>query len=438
MTTKRKISVRKILQAVFTLVLTGGCIAAILGASKIQQTEKLKGVFVHVKNEDKYQFLDKETLLKSIISKNELVTNKTQLGKINLKAIEKQVYKNAWVADAQVYVDNQRNMHIYATQHKPEARIFFENGPSYYLNKSLQILPVSDKFTYYTTVVTNVPWYNNDSLNQSARAKIIKLVKTVEKDSFWNAQIEQISMTPDMEFEMYPVLGTHKILFGDTSLAKRKLENLFGFYKNILNKIGWDKYQLLDARFDDQIVASPALAWKMPAKGFISNMDWVKTIMGDEPPSEASLKMTEAMAAAYKPAGSNTDEPKPSLSATNNTTTVIPLGNNNTTNTIKTTSTKPTTSPSVTVPKAPSPKTISSTSKPSSVSSTVSKATTVKPKAAATEKHVATTTTKPKTEAKPQDTKPKATTTNKDNQEKLKTTTNEKKQEEKQPKYILN
>ena len=241
-----------------------------------------------------------------------------------------------------------------------------------------------------------------------------------------------------MEFEMYPVLGTHKILFGDTSLAKRKLENLFGFYKNILNKIGWDKYQLLDARFDDQIVASPALAWKMPAKGFISNMDWVKTIMGDEPPSEASLKMTEAMAAAYKPAGSNTDEPKPSLSSTNNTTTVIPLGNNNTTNTIKTTSTKPTASPSVTVPKAPSPKTISSTSKPSSVSSTVSKATTVKPKAAATEKHVATTTTKPKTEAKPQETKPKATTTNKDNQEKLKTTTNEKKQEEKQPKYILN
>jgi len=298
MNTKRKISIRKVLQAVFTLVLTIGCIAAILSASKMQQEERVKNISLHVKNEMQYQFLDKQLLLSSIKNDNHLIANKTRLAAINLKKIEQDVYKNPWVAEAQVYIDNQRNMHIYATQHTPVARIFFENGQSYYLNDSLKLLPVSDKFTYYTTTVTNVPWFNNDSMNKVARAQIVSLIRTVANDSFWNAQIEQISMTPDMEFEIYPVLGTHKILFGDTIMAKRKFENVFAFYKNILNKIGWDKYQILDARYKDQVIASPALAWKMPPKGFISNMDWVKTIMGDEPKtnSNTSLQITTSQA----------------------------------------------------------------------------------------------------------------------------------------------
>lgn len=302
MSQKRKISIRKVLQTVFTILLTGGCVAAILSASKIQQNEKLRDIYLHVRNEHKYQFLDKQQLLQSVKTKNHLVAGITKLNSINLKSIEQQIYQDPWVAEAQVYVDNQKNMHIYATQNVPTARVFFENGQSFYLNDSLKLLPTSDKFTYYTTVVTNVPWVNNDSINKVARAQVLAIVKAIEKDSFWNAQVEQISMTPDMEFELYPVLGHQKILFGDTSMAKRKLENLLGFYKTVLNKIGWDKYEILDARYKDQVIASPALAWKMPAKGFISNMDWVKTIMGDEPKTENKNqpKLTTAPIATTK------------------------------------------------------------------------------------------------------------------------------------------
>lgn len=414
MTTKRKISARKILQAVVTLVLTGGCVAAILGASEIQQTEKLQNVFIHVKNEKQFQFLDKQTLLKNIIDKNHLVSSKTKIGSLNLKSIEQQVYKNPWVADAQVYIDNQRNMHIYAIQHTPSARIFFENGQSAYINNELKLLPTSDKFTLYTTVVTNVPWFNNDSLNKVARAKVVSLVRTVEKDSFWNAQIEQISMTPDMEFEIYPVLGTHKILLGDTALAERKFENLFGFYKNILNKIGWDKYQILDARFNDQIVASPALAWKMPPKGFISNMDWVKTIMGDEKnaPKTAIPQLNTTLT-------NNTI-----TTTTSQTITSIPLNNNPATTTTavaNNTNPKP-----VTVPKTTSPKTKTATSKPS----TNPTATTTKPSTGNT-----TVQAKPKPSTNENKSTPKATT----NETPAKTKTAEpKKEEDAKPKYILN
>lgn len=406
MSTKRKISVRKILQAVFTLVLTGGCIAAILSASKIQNTEKLKGVFLHVKNEEQYQFLDKSALLKAIKEKNDLVANETKIGSVNLKSVEQEVYKNPWVAEAQVHIDNQRNMHIYATQHTPAARVFFENGESYYINKSLKLLPTSEKFTYYTTVVTNVPWFNKDSMNLAARAKIVSLVKTIEKDSFWNAQTEQIAMTPDMDFEIYPVLGTHKILFGDTTLAARKLENLFGFYKNILNKIGWDKYQILDARFNDQIVASPALTFKIPAKGFISNMDWVKTIMGDEPKDASDTKLDMSLVSNY------------SANVTNTSPTATPV-------------------PKVTAASAPKP---TANITPVTVNTTHSAPKTVSPKPSVTSKPSIVNTPhstieKPKEQST---VKEKTTTEETKKQEKPKSNNTEEKHEEPKPKYILN
>lgn len=406
MSAKRKISIRKVLQAVFTLVLTSGCIAAILSASKIQNNERLKGVFLHVKNEEQYQFLDKSTLLKEVKEKNDLVINKTKIGSVNLKAVEQEVYKNPWVAEAQVHIDNQRNMHIYATQHTPAARVFFENGQSYYLNNSLKLLPTSDKFTYYTTVVTNVPWHNNDSLNLVARAKVVSLVKTIEKDSFWNAQVEQIAMTPDMDFEIYPVLGTHKILFGDTTLAARKLENLFGFYKNILNKIGWDKYQILDARFNDQIVASPALKFKIPPKGFISNMDWVKTLMGDEPKDASATKLDMSLVSNY------------SVDLVSANTSATPISQPTSASPPKpATHTKPVTvNTTHSAPKTVSPKP-SVTSKPSIVHTTQS--TIEKPKQHSTEKE--------KTKAQ----EPKK-------QDKPKNTATQEKKEDTKPKYILN
>lgn len=402
MSTKRKISIRKVLQAVFTLVLTGGCIAAILSASKIQKTEKLKGVFLRVKNEEQYQFLDKNALLKVVKEKAGLVVNETNIGSIDLKEIEQEVYKNPWVAEAQVYIDNQRNMHIYATQHTPAARVFFENGQSYYLNNGLKLLPTSDKFTYYTTVVTNVPWFNSDSMNLSARAKIVSLVKTIEADSFWNAQVEQIAMTPDMEFEIYPVLGTHKIVFGDTAMATRKFENLFGFYKNILNKIGWDKYQVLDARFNDQVVASPALKFKIPPKGFISNMDWVKTLMGDEPKDAAGTKLDMSLVNNY------------------------PVS-----------TTTPASVPAVKIP-ATSPAKPAANTKPVTVNTTHSAPKTVSPKPSVTSKpsivpHNQTTIEKPKNTAKEKVKEPEPK-----KQDKPKSTTPQEKKEEPKPKYILN
>lgn len=59
MSKKRKISVRKIIQVLITLVVTSACIVAVLSASKIEDTKKLAGIDVQISNEKTCHFLDK-------------------------------------------------------------------------------------------------------------------------------------------------------------------------------------------------------------------------------------------------------------------------------------------------------------------------------------------------------------------------------------------
>lgn len=281
-----KITFRKVLRLLLTLIVSVGSVVAILSASKKQDSDHIKNVYFKITNEEQYQFLDKKTIEHKLISENNIKANTTPLHSINATALEAMALKDSWVGKAQVYLDNQHNLHISLTQRIPVARVFFENGESKYLDTSLRLLPIASQFSYYTTVVTNLPQYNNDSSNKHIRASVVALVRYVDTHPFWRGQIEHIAVTPDGNFEMYPLLGSHKIIFGDTTLMVSKFERLFGFYKKVLNKIGWNKYTLVDVRYKNQIVASPSLPWKKPPTNAMSNMSWLQSIMEDAPKSE--------------------------------------------------------------------------------------------------------------------------------------------------------
>ena len=113
------------------------------------------------------------------------------------------------------------------------------------------------------------------------------IVRNLQADTFWNTQISQVVMDTAGTFELVPVLGNQKIVFGDTSRMRDKFDNLFAFYKTVLNRIGWDKYETLDLRFKGQVIASPSLPYKGPADKVVDKMNWINTIVAQEAQNEA-------------------------------------------------------------------------------------------------------------------------------------------------------
>ena len=286
MSLKRKISWKKILQVTVTMLVTVACCIAILSAAEVQQQKKVAGIKISINN-SKYGFIDKKEIKRMLREKHIDIANKN-LAKLNVDLIEDSIRAIPWVNNAQVYVDNARVLHVSITQRVPVARLFDQTGNSYYVDNTLNAMPLSDRYIHYTTVVTNVPVFTNDTADRNFKAQIVALVRHIDRDSFWNAQISQIMVTDSMEFELMPVLGNHKIIFGDTTRLNEKFENLFAFYQKIMNRVGWDKYEVIDLRFHNQVVASPAIQWNAPVDKAAANMNWVKSIIGEEPKVDAA------------------------------------------------------------------------------------------------------------------------------------------------------
>lgn len=311
MAQKRKISIRKVIQVFFTLVITVCCIVAMVSASKIEDSKLLTGIVVHIKNDKKYHFIEQKEVLERTMPGKKSEVMQTPVGKLDLSKMEENVKADPWVADAQVFIDNSKILHIYVTQRIPIVRIFEQSGHSYFMDTTLHAMPLSGSYKYYTNVVTNVPELNNDSAVRSVRKQIAMLIKTIQADTFWSAQISQVILDSGCNFEMIPVLGNQTIVFGDTSDMKEKFANLFIFYKKVLNRIGWDKYEKLDVRFKDQVVASPSLPFKAPIDKAMDNMNWIKSYEETEARSEARDSARKADSKGKPKTDTKNDNKKP-------------------------------------------------------------------------------------------------------------------------------
>lgn len=294
MAQKVKISVRKILQAVFTLVVAACCIVAMVSASKIENQKFLDKVEVNIQSEKLYHFVEEKQILDEAIYSRNIDIMNIPIGKLDIQSMEQVLKTDPWVADAQLYVDNNRVLHIFITQRIPVARIFDRSGNSYYIDKTLNEMPLSDSFKYYTSVVTNAPFIGTDSLGNWIKSQVVALVQTIRADTFWNAQVSQIIIDSDFTFQLIPVLGQQKIIFGDTSRMKEKLSNIYSFYKNVLNRIGWDKYETLNVRFKGQVIASPSLPYTGPVDKAVTEMDWRHSIEQTEARKDSVIAAAQA------------------------------------------------------------------------------------------------------------------------------------------------
>lgn len=285
---KRKISWRKVFLALFTIVLVGLSAFAMLSTARIQDSRHVRGLNVHIENGDNYCFVNKDQVIRQLFTDRHLNIQRLSLGKTDLHQMERILSTNPWVGNAEVFLDNARMLHINVTQRVPQLRLFTRKGASFYMDTSMALLPVSDEYTQYELLFVNVPDLSSDSVSLLYKKAMLQVAKAIKRDSFWQAQTSEVVVNGLNDFEIVPVLGTHKILLGSSDNLKEKFENVFAFYQDVLNKVGWNRYTTIDVRFANQIVASPSLPWKAPVDRALSNMNWVQTIVGDVSKTEAT------------------------------------------------------------------------------------------------------------------------------------------------------
>jgi cell division protein FtsQ len=225
-------------------------------AWRAKTTKKCLGIdIVLMGNAGNFIFMDEKEILKLINEQGVKVG--TPISDINLYKIEQVLLATKWVEKTKIYVDNQQQLKVNIEQRLPIARIFTAAGNSFYIDKVGQKLPLRRLSVLRLPVFTGFP-SDVDKLSKPDSMllqNILTFSTVIQKDSFFIAQVAQVNIAPNGDFEMIPTIGSHTVLFGGVDHLEDKLNRLFTFYKKVLVPSGMNAYEVLDLRFDHQLIA---------------------------------------------------------------------------------------------------------------------------------------------------------------------------------------
>jgi cell division protein FtsQ len=181
------------------------------------------------------------------------------MSKVNLKNIEKKIKSEPFIQDADLYSDLKGNLVVKVALRRPIARITRNDGPDGYIAEDGTVMPVSER--YNTRVILLSGNYvrvilQQDNINSTETGKqIMTLINTINEDEFWRAQIAELEIDSHGKVTLFPQVGDEKIEFGKADNIELKLSKLMIFYKEILPRVGWNKYNRVNLEYEGQIVA---------------------------------------------------------------------------------------------------------------------------------------------------------------------------------------
>jgi cell division protein FtsQ len=226
---------------------------------KIKITDSTENLFVHA-NE-----------IRKLLEKNKFKLSGILSDDIDLEGIEHSLMSRQIISKAEAYITEPGVLHVDIRQKSPFVRIYDRMGQGYYLDRQGNVIPLTLNFSPFVLVVNgnisepfrpgqvlNIFDVKHDSLPRAQRTiyDAFRLVTFIQEDRFWNAQIEQVYVNGNYEFELIPRVGSQIIELGDAEDLEEKFGNLKLLYLQGFNKIGWNKYERISLKYKNQVVCT--------------------------------------------------------------------------------------------------------------------------------------------------------------------------------------
>lgn len=205
---------------------------------------------VVIKNADPNQKLVNTDEIEKMVKDKGLNPKGKALKDINTNAIEEVILTNQLIKKAEVYVTNNGAIKAAIEERKPILRIISSTGENYYIDSEGAKMPLSKGYAAYLPIATGT------IKEDLAKGDLYNFALFLCNDEFWNAQIEQIVVQPDQDIRLIPRVGDQQIVLGKLGGYKTKLDKLLTFYQKGLNETGWNKYSVINLKYDKQVVCT--------------------------------------------------------------------------------------------------------------------------------------------------------------------------------------
>ncbi len=249
-----KINIRNEIKLFLLFVLAFSAIAFV---ERKQDYKKIRELNILIHDEGNNYFIDKEEVHKLVTADNSDFIVGSEYAAVDLKAIEDRVRQNEYVSTTQAFKDLSGNLTIEISLCKPIARIIRTDKPDSYICESGKVISTSKKYTPRVLLISGDYLDKITSGNlqaDSAYQSLFGLIKFINEDPFWKAQISQLNIDRSGDVTLYPQVTKQYIEFGKVENVGDKFLKLKYFYKKILPHKGWNHYARVNLEYEHQII----------------------------------------------------------------------------------------------------------------------------------------------------------------------------------------
>lgn len=255
---------KRIMNISMTMLLAAGAIVLAAFAGQNHQHAAYKSFTIDVLNPTDDALITTEEIGQMIRDRFGEVTGQAKT-RIDLNKLETMVRDNPYVSSCEVYQTLGHELILKARVRRPLVRVINEDLEQYLIDHQGYIVPVNPAHPSYVLIangrITDAyfsPGKQEIALSQfpdsSALRQVYPVALHIAEDEFLRAFIHQVYVNDNGEMELIQRIGGQVILFGDASRAAEKLENLKAFYKEVMSKADWNRYQTINLKYKNQVV----------------------------------------------------------------------------------------------------------------------------------------------------------------------------------------
>lgn len=235
-------------------------LTSLIAFTEIKHNQKrVRAVTVRLDQVDGHSFLTRRDVTGYLTNEGADPVVGQDYTEVDLRRLEKRLRQHGLVKNCQIARDLTGNLLVTIEQPRPVARLMVlgegaQVVSGQYVSEDGRFFPISMNYSARVPMLTGKYFAKNRSLASERNRPLLDLLKRIQDDPFWRAQIAELSVDEQGEVTMWPQMGNHQIEFGLPTDLDAKFKKLKLFYTDVIPVKGWDRYSRVSVQYRNQIV----------------------------------------------------------------------------------------------------------------------------------------------------------------------------------------
>lgn len=240
---------RKWIYVVLTLLVVAYLAVMSVISWRLTDARKCAGISITVHDTAVYKFVTPRELALELGALPRRIKS-MRLRDINVDSLERVLAAFDKIERVNVTLLSNDTLYIDVHPLHPVARIFDNDGHSYYINRSGKRIKADARYHI------DVPVIQGNFTERMPATSMLPLLDQIASDSLMNSLVSMIKVDSPKDIILVPVIRGHVINLGDTLDYPDKFRRLKAMYRNVMNVRGWETYDTISVKWGGQVVAS--------------------------------------------------------------------------------------------------------------------------------------------------------------------------------------